>query len=181
MAERRPIVSRRDILKIGGGATLVPLASALGLAAPFQRAYASSEAVELKSLNRTQARVLLSVTRTMFPHDFLPDDQYLKIVGTIDAKAAADQGVASMVNEALASFPVDFTAADEGKREDYLRSLEESPFFGIIYEEAIVGLYGNPMVSALLGFEGSSVEHGGYLKRGFDDISWLPADGPVTK
>jgi hypothetical protein len=117
----------------------------------------------------------------MFPHDFLPDDQYLKIVGTIDAKAAADQGVASMVNEALASFPVDFTAADEGKREDYLRSLEESPFFGIIYEEAIVGLYGNPMVSALLGFEGSSVEHGGYLKRGFDDISWLPADGPVTK
>jgi hypothetical protein len=181
VTERRPIVSRRDILKIGGSATLVPLASALGLAAPVRRAHASPQAVELKSLNRTQARLLLSVTRTLFPHDFLPDDPYQKIVGTIDAKAAADQGVASMVNAALAAFPVDFTATDELKREDYLRSIEGSPFFGIIYQETLVGLYGDPAVSTLLGFEGSSVEHGGYLKRGFDDISWLPADEPVAK
>ena len=25
------------------------------------------------------------------------------------------------------------------------------------------------------GFEGSSVEHGGYIRRGFDDIGWLPS------
>jgi hypothetical protein len=181
MAERRPFVSRRDILKIGGSATLVPLASVLGLAAPVQRALASPYAVEFKSLDRARARLLLSVMRTLFPHDFLPDDQYLKIVEMIDAKAAADPGVASMVNAALAAFPVDFAATDEVQREDYLRSIEGSPFFGIIYQETLVGLYGDPAVSTLLGFEGSSVDHGGYLKRGFDDISWLPADEPVPK
>jgi len=181
MAERGPTVSRRDILKIGGSATLVPFASALGLAAPLQHADATSQAVELKSLNRGQIRLLLSVTRTLFPHDFLPDDEYLKIVVTIDAKAAADQAVASMVQAALAVFPADFITLDELKREDYLRSVEGSPFFGLIYQEALVGLYDNPTVSTVLGFEGSSVEHGGYLKRGFDDISWLPADEPVTK
>jgi len=181
VAERRPIVSRRDILKIGGSATLVPLASVLGLAAPVQRAHASPRTFEFKSLDRTQARLLLGVTRTLFPHDFLPDDQYLKIVASIDAKAAADQAVASMVKSALAAFPVDFTAIDEVKREDHLRSLEGSPFFAIIHQEALVGLYGDPAVSTLLGFEGSSVEHGGYLKRGFDDISWLPAEEPLAK
>jgi hypothetical protein len=179
--ERRPIVSRRDILKIGGSATLVPLASILGLGAPVQRAHAIPRNVEFKSLDRSQARLLLSVTRTLFPHDFLPDDQYLNIVGRLDAKAAADQGVASMVKAALAAFPVDFTAMDEVKREDYLRTLEGSPFFAFVYEETLVGLYDDPAVSTLLGYEGSSVEHGGYLKRGFDDISWLPADEPAVK
>jgi len=181
VAEHRPVVSRRDILKIGGSATLVPLASVLGLATSYQSARAGPQAVELKYLDRAQARFLLSITRTLFPHDFLPDDPYLNIVATIDAKAATDQAVASMVKVALAAFPVDFTATDEAKREDYLRSLDGSPFFSIVYEETITGLYGDPTVSSLLGFEGSSVEHGGYLKRGFDDISWLPVDEPVAK
>ncbi len=181
MAERRPIVSRRDILKIGGSAALVPLASVLGLAAPVQRAEASANALEPKSLDHAQASLLLSMTRTLFPHDFLPDEQYLKIVGKIDSKAAADQAVASKVKAALAAFPADFAATDEGKREEYLRSLEGSAFFSLVYEETIAGLYGDPAVSTLLGFEGSSVEHGGYLKRGFDDISWLPADEPVAE
>ena len=35
-------------------------------------------------------------------------------------------------------------------------------------------LYYLPAVWALLGFEGSSVEFGGYVDRGFDDIDWLP-------
>jgi hypothetical protein len=26
----------------------------------------------------------------------------------------------------------------------------------------------------LFGYEGSSLEYGGYLERGFDDIGWLP-------
>lgn len=34
--------------------------------------------------------------------------------------------------------------------------------------------YRDPAVWKLIGFEGSSLEHGGYLERGFDDIDWLP-------
>ncbi len=36
---------------------------------------------------------------------------------------------------------------------------------------------GNPRVAAFFGWEGSSVEHGGYINRGFDDIGWLPNKG----
>lgn len=147
----------------------------------MQRAQAGALAVDFKSLDHSQATLLLSVARTLFPHDFLADEQYAKIVVRIDARAAADNTVAMTVKNALSTFPNDFTAMQEAKREGYLRTLEGSPFFRLVYEETIAGLYGDPTVSALLGYEGSSVEHGGYLKRGFDDISWLPTDEPLDK
>ena len=33
-------------------------------------------------------------------------------------------------------------------------------------------IYGNKEIWKLFGYEGSSVEHGGYVKRGFD-INWI--------
>jgi hypothetical protein len=39
---------------------------------------------------------------------------------------------------------------------------------------AIVALYDDKEVWGLLGYEGSSYEHGGYVDRGFDDLDWLP-------
>ena len=174
-------VLRRDVLKIGGSATLLPFASVLELADLITRAQAGPLAVDFRSLDRRQAILLLSVARTLFPLDFLSDEHYGKIVAMIDAKAGTDNAVAMAVKEVLAGFPNDFTAMEEHKREEYLRSLEGSPFFHLVYEETIAGLYGDPTVSALLGYEGSSVEHGGYLKRGFDDIAWVPADKTVDK
>ena len=38
-------------------------------------------------------------------------------------------------------------------------------------------LYRNREVWQLVGYEGSSVEYGGYIDRGFDDIDWLPGEG----
>jgi hypothetical protein len=37
-------------------------------------------------------------------------------------------------------------------------------------------LYSNPQVWPLFGYQGSSLEYGGYLERGFDDIAWLPKE-----
>jgi hypothetical protein len=41
----------------------------------------------------------------------------------------------------------------------------------ILGTATINNLYGNPLVCRFFGFEGSSVEHGGYINRGFDDSS----------
>jgi hypothetical protein len=181
MSEPRPTVSRRYVLKIGGSATLLPLGFILSFPGPIHRAYADVHAFEFKSLDHAQAMLLLSVARTLFPYDFLADAQYMRIVVIIDDKAAGDKDLTTMVKAALAAFPDDFTAMTEVKREEYLRNLEGSPFFLLVYQETITGLYGDPAVSILLGDEGSSAEHGGYLKRGFDDIVWLPADKHARK
>jgi hypothetical protein len=181
MSEPRPTVSRRYVLKMWGGATLLPMGFIFSFPGPIQRAYADVQAFEFKTLDHTQAMLLLSVARTLFPYDFLADAQYMKIVVVLDDKGAGDKDLATMVKAALATFPDDFTAMTEVKREEYLRGLEGSPFFLLVYQETITGLYGDPTVSILLGDEGSSVEHGGYLNRGFDDIGWLPADKQVNK
>jgi hypothetical protein len=177
MPEHRCIVSRREVLKGAGGAALLPLACAFGLAGPPQ----SAQALNFESLDRAQARLLLGVARTLFPHDFLADQQYGKIVAALDAKAAADAGLAIKLKAVLHEFPNDFTAMEEAGREAYLASLVGSPIFDLIYKETLAGLYGDPMVSKLLGYEGSSMEYGGYLERGFDDISWLPSERSAVK
>jgi hypothetical protein len=69
------------------------------------------------------------VARTLFPHDFLGDVTYLRVVAAIDAKSVADQGTAAVLQAALAAFPHDFTAMPETKRADYLRRRERSAFF----------------------------------------------------
>jgi hypothetical protein len=177
--ESRPVVSRRDVLKVGGSVTLVQFATFVGIVSHARPADADTEALEFKSIDRRQARLLICMTRTLFPHDFLPDAQYLKIVSALDVKAGAAQDIGTMIKSSLAAFPVDFAAMTEPKRADYLRSIERSPFFQFVYKETLVGLYGDPYVTTLLGYEGSSVEHGGYLQRGFDDISWLPQSAPA--
>ena len=53
----------------------------------------------------------------------------------------------------------------------------EEDFFETVKAATMGGLYGNPRVAAFFGWEGSSVEHGGYINRGFDDIGWLPNKG----
>jgi hypothetical protein len=51
--------------------------------------------------------------------------------------------------------------------------LQTEPFFGAILNQTIDVLYRNRDVWKLLGYEGSSIEYGGYLNRGFNDVDWL--------
>jgi hypothetical protein len=171
-------ITRRQALKIGGGASLIPLLGTAGLTVAAEPPSAGKQAVEFRSIDPAQARLLAAVARSLFPHDFLGDETYMRIAAAIDAKAAADQATAAILQAALAAFPHDFTAMPEAQREDHVRRLERSPFFELVYAQTLTGLYGDPAVSALLGYEGSSVEFGGYINRGFDDISWLPAQTP---
>ena len=54
-----------------------------------------------------------------------------------------------------------------------LQARQQSDWFRYLRERTIESLYRNPVVWKLVGYEGSSIEHGGYLNRGFDDIDWL--------
>jgi len=66
-----------------------------------------------------------------------------------------------------------FAGSSEGTRVNILKTMEKSDFFQTVYGETVNGLYGNPEIWKMMGYEGSSVEQGGYIERGFDDISWL--------
>ena len=81
-----------------------------------------------------------------------------------------------MLREGRGELGTTFTLRPEMQRAYVLRAIETSPFFTFVYNLTLNTLYGNTDVWKILGYEGSSLEHGGYIHRGFDDIDWLPSD-----
>jgi len=160
-------ISRREIFR---------LLSAAGLAGFLPATGNASELQNLSVLDAGKARQLLAVARTLFPYNFLDDDYYLGIVTSIDSKAAADPAIADTLLGGLSKLPAGFVTLEEAGREAYLQTIENSEFFSLAFNETLNGLYGNPEVSRLFGDEGSSIEFGGYINRGFDDIDWLPVE-----
>lgn len=167
-------LTRRRFLKLGGDAFFLSLVLGTGLA-PFAR---PAFAGEMKVLSDSEAKTLLAVARTLFPHDNVDDGYYMNAVAAIDAKCAGDPKTLDMVKKAIGKLNggpgKPYAEASESVRTDLLKDMEKSDFFALAYGETLNNLYGNPEIWKMFGYEGSSVEHGGYLERGFDDINWLP-------
>lgn len=135
-------------------------------------------AMSLQSLNEHAAVTLLKMTRDLYPHDRLADVQYAKVVESLDQQAADDEALAGLLKNGVAE--LDGAVADvrwielsDGYRLAALKQIETSPFFQTVRGACVTGIYNNPAVWRILGYEGSSWEYGGYLERGFDDLAWL--------
>ena len=61
----------------------------------------------------------------------------------------------------------------ESDRVALLEQIQDGPFLQTIRGGLVTGIYGNPEVWPLFGYEGPSADKGGYIDRGFDDIDWL--------
>lgn len=137
-------------------------------------------AAEMQALDPELAETLLHMTRALYPHDFLGDAHYASVVADLDAEAAGFEGKAQLdmlregmleLNEAAGG---SFTGANETQREEALTKIAGTPFFQAVRGKTIVALYTQPEVWKQFGYEGPSYEEGGYLFRGFNDLSWLP-------
>lgn len=122
---------------------------------------------------------LLQMARRLFPHGALGDAIYLDALKPLQAKLAADPKFAEALQAGCYALDLyaggDWLGADREIQIAALKSIETSPVFQKVQNAVRVELYDNPAVWRLLGFEGSSVEFGGYIDRGFDDIDWLPS------
>jgi hypothetical protein len=161
---RRTAISRRTVLQ---------LASAAGTAAVAPTPFAADKP-KFSTLDSEQADILMAVSRTLFPHDFLENDVYTGVVKTVDAKAASDTHIRHALETGLGELGNGFSTMSEVARESALAQMQGTEFFRILYDETLNGLYRNPEIARLLGDEGSSLEFGGFIERGFDDIDWLP-------
>ena len=54
-----------------------------------------------------------------------------------------------------------------------LREIEKDPLFQKLRGGLVVGLYNQKEIWPVFGYEGESAIHGGYINRGFNDITWL--------
>jgi len=165
-------VSRRDFLQDTG---LMAIASATGGAVILGHDY--TWALSTSSLDPHTAETLMAMARQLFPHDRLGDRYYAAVIEAIDKQATNDAALRKLLVEGVAALDavrgLPWLQLSDGGRISVLKASEKSEFFATMRMATINNLYGNPLVYRFFGFEGSSVEHGGYIDRGFDDIGWL--------
>lgn len=169
-------LTRRKFLHSSGNmlvGTIAVSTGALGLLAPTQ-----TWALELSTLNSATGHALLKATRHIFPHDTLDDAVYALVVKELDKGASGDMSVAKLLVDGVASLNEgaggDWLAADDDKQFAVIEKMAGSDFFEKIRGTAVVSLYNNDMAWAHFGYEGDAWSQGGYLTRGFDDLTWLP-------
>ncbi len=171
-------LNRRRVLQ-GWGGTAV-LAATIGSAGNAKALAASLRTIR----SADAAATLLKVARDIYPHDRLPDTLYENAIITIDKALSEVSGNGTLLEDGVRALDAAATAkfgkayaslAAEADRVLLLKAIEGSQFFQTVRSKMVTALYNQPEVWTLLGYEGSSAEHGGYLKRGFDDIDWLPA------
>jgi hypothetical protein len=99
-------------------------------------------------------------------------------VEALDAKAAADpmlaERLAAGITELDAATGIPFVDLSPGSQLRVLEAIDGTAFFETVREATLGTLYNNDVVARRFGFEGSSIEFGGYIDRGFNDIGWLP-------
>ncbi|HEY8507583.1 MAG TPA: hypothetical protein VIL32_04440 [Steroidobacteraceae bacterium] len=174
-------LNRREFLQSTGMLTGVLAAgSALAALAPSR-----TWAADLTSLTSEEGKVLMAVARTIAPHDKLEDAAYAVVVQAVDADAK-DENVRAMLKQGIASLGASFATAPEEQRVAALRKIESSPFFQTMRVKTLSVLYATPFAYEYFGYEGEAFSKGGYLKRGFNTLRWLPDvpledSGPVPE
>ena len=160
-----------------GNCAVVAVAASAGIG--IEDAWAD----DATTLTPATLKTLVKVARDIYPHDFLIDSYYVTAVKPWDGKAAKDPAVKAMLEDGVRRLDQD--AKDrhkvayaqvpwEADRVVLLQGIEQTDFFKKVRSDLVVSLYNQEEVWPKFGYEGSSAEHGGYIKRGFSDIDWLP-------
>lgn len=141
------------------------LAALLTSAAPLHRAFAASSPVP-KPVRAT----LTAAARALFPHAVLPDSIYDAIV----ARALSDP-----VQTARLTSTARLLDGPPATLRDRLHANFAAPGVQTLRLATLLGIYADPKVTGRFGYQGPSLDAGGYLDRGFADLPWLPAPGPA--
>jgi hypothetical protein len=126
------------------------------------------------------ASTLGRMARLLYPHASVPDNVYAEVVDGIMAAVADDPQMSANLDEAASQLDqargTDFFQLDEASQLAVMTDLQQQPFFEAIRFQVLARLYSNPEVWKVINYPGPSVQLGGYVDRGFNDIDWLPED-----
>ena len=103
---------------------------------------------------------------------------YTKVAEVLTLKARQDNRVAAMLSagiQALDHHNTSWLKLAKGKQQAIIHQQADTPFFQLLHWTTTETVLGVPDVWKQVGYQGSSIEYGGYLHRGFNDIDWLPS------
>jgi hypothetical protein len=138
--------------------------------------------LEAKGLAPGAVQTLIQASRDIYPHDRVADRFYAVAVKDFDTKTAVDPKLKTLFEEGVAKLDAAARAAhgvpyvqvgSEEERVALLKRIETTSFFKTLRSGLVTGLYNQKELWPLFGYEGSSADKGGYIDRGFDDLTWL--------
>jgi hypothetical protein len=166
-------VVRRNVIKASAVLTGVLAAqSAVGLLAP-----SLAWALEVSHLNQTEADTVQALAKTLFPHKGLPDAVYALVVKEIDDLATTAEGkalISTGVRNLSARADGQFAKKSVQARHKIVAAAIQDPFVQKVRSICITSLYTNEMAFAHFGYQGEAFSKGGYVFRGFNELTWLP-------
>ena len=122
-------------------------------------------------------KTLVDIVYQLFPHPGLSEDVYTQITVRLGEKIAQSEALTTLLDEAMQTLAgdahEDWAARSAPEQTATLEQLQHTPFFQFVLNETLTLVYRHPRTWELLGYEGSSLEFGGYINRGFNDIDWL--------
>ena len=125
--------------------------------------------------NADDRKNLVQMIQVMYPHSRFPDGPYERTADAVIEKANKSPAKALMLRDGLRQLQSkSFNSLNDVAATEYLKGIEDSEFFQHVRGTTVVALYNDHEVWGLLGYEGSSFDKGGYINRGFNDLSWLP-------
>jgi hypothetical protein len=178
-------LTRREFLRGSGILTgTIAASSVLATLAP-----SLTWAVELKTLSQAEGETLMKMGRVLYPHAKLQDAVYALLAKDLDADAAKSADALKLLRDGVAELDKaaggSFANASAAKQLEVVKAIEGTPFFNTVRGKCITSLYDNDMAYATFGYQGASYDKGGYIKRGFQDVKWLPdppqAASPVIR
>jgi len=135
--------------------------------------------LEVKGLKPETMKTLILVARDIYPHDKVPDRYYAIAMKGYDEKAAGNPQVKAEIEAFVAALdgaagPGGYVGRSwEADRVALLRNQTADPMFETIRSGLVSSLYDQKEIWPIFGYEGESFSKGGYIHRGFDDITWL--------
>jgi hypothetical protein len=171
--ERKPGLSRRELLRRGGAGALLVISGSAVISPEH------AWGLETSALKPETMAALIQMARDIYPHDQVPDKYYAIAVKAHDKQAGKDPAHKDLIESGVAD--LDGKSGKDGytglggeeQRVAVLKELEGTPFFQAVRGGLVVGLYNQKEVWPIFGYEGESFSKGGYIARGFDDIEWL--------
>jgi len=116
-----------------------------------------------------------------FPHSRLTPGYYRGVAETYVKEIAAKPAAISEHDRGLALLDANhiapFAALPPVIQKGLVEKVDQEPFFKAMLWRGAELVYRDRSVWKMVGYEGSSLEYGGYRDRGFNDIDWLPKPG----
>ncbi|HVJ35607.1 MAG TPA: gluconate 2-dehydrogenase subunit 3 family protein [Terriglobia bacterium] len=164
-------LKRRDFLI--GSSTLIASLAVMGTTGVVM-APDGAWAVSTTVFSSQETATLIKFARAIYPHKKLKDAIYANVAHSLDEKASKNDQLKATLQQGIAGLQQSkFAALSQAKQVAALKEMETTPFFQAVRGECVTGIYNNPEVWKIFGYEGSSAEFGGYIHRGFNDLTWL--------